>query len=264
MLRMRELILAGAVALGLAAPAMAAETLKPPAQSWSFQGLFGTYHRGALQRGYQVYKEVCAACHAMNQIRFRDLGGGSGAAHSPLVGLGYTDDEVKAIAAEYKVMDGPNDDGEMFERTARPADRFKAPFANEKAARAANNGAYPADLSLIVEARKYGADYIYALLTGYKDPPAGVKLGEGMHYNAWFPGFQIAMGAPLSDDRVTYGDGTKATVSQMAKDVTTFLAWASEPNLEQRKALGIKVILFLVILSGLLYAAKRKVWSDIH
>jgi ubiquinol-cytochrome c reductase cytochrome c1 subunit len=161
-------------------------------------------------------------------------------------------------------MDGPNDDGEMFERTARPADRFKAPFANEKAARSANNGAYPVDLSLIVEARKHGADYIYALLTGYKEPPASVKLGEGMHYNAWFPGFQIAMGAPLSDDRVTYGDGTKATVSQMAKDVSVFLAWASEPNLEQRKALGIKVILFLVILAGLLYAAKRKVWADIH
>jgi len=264
MRRMRELVLAGAVALGLAAPAMAAETLKPPAQSWSFEGLFGTYDRGALQRGYQVYKEVCSACHAMSQIRFRDLGGGSGAAHSPLVGLGYTDDEVKAIAAEYKVMDRPNDEGEMFERTARPADRFKAPFANEKAARAANNGAYPVDLSLVVEARKYGADYIYALLTGYKDAPPGVTLGEGMHYNAWFPGYQIAMGAPLSDDRVTYADGTKATVSQMARDVTTFLAWASEPNMEARKALGVKVILFLIILTGLLYAVKRKVWSSIH
>ena len=264
MLRMRELVLAGALALGLATTASAAESLKPPAQTWSFEGLFGTYDRAALQRGYQVYKEVCAACHAMSQLRYRDLGGGSDAGHGPVVGLGYSEAEVKAIAAEYKVMDGPNDEGEMFERTARPADRFKKPFANEKAARAANNGAYPVDLSLVVEARKHGADYIYALLTGYKDAPSGVKLGEGMHYNAWFPGHQIAMAAPLADDRVTYGDGTKATVSQMAKDVTTFLAWASEPNLEARKALGIKVILFLILLSGILYAAKRKVWAAVH
>ena len=260
MSRMRNLVVAGALALGLAAPAIASEAPKPPSQSWGFEGIFGTYDRGALQRGYQVYKEVCAACHALHEIRYRDLA----SSRAGGLGLGYTDDEVKAIAAEYKVMDGPNDQGEMFERNARPADRLRSPFANEKAARSANNGAYPPDLSLIVEARKNGADYIYALLTGYKDAPAGVKLGEGMHYNQWFAGHQIAMAAPLSDDRVTYGDGTKATVSQMARDVTTFLAWASEPNLEQRKALGIKVILFLIVLSGILYAAKRKVWSDVH
>jgi len=264
MVRMRELVLAGALAFGIAGTAGAAEAPKPPAQSWSFEGIFGTFDRAALQRGYQVYKEVCAGCHALNQIRYRDLGGGTGAAHEPLVGLGFSEAEVKAIAAEYTVMDGPNDDGEMFERPARPADRLRKPFPNEKAARAANNGAYPLDLSLIVDARQDGANYVYALLTGYVDPPPSVKLGEGMHYNAWFAGHQIAMAAPLSDDRVAYADGTNATVSQMAKDVTTFLAWASEPNLEARKALGVKVILFLIILTGLLYAAKRKVWSSLH
>jgi len=264
MVRMRELVLAGALAFGIAGTAGAAEAPKPPAQSWSFEGIFGTFDRAALQRGYQVYKEVCAGCHALNQIRYRDLGGGTGAAHEPLVGLGFSEAEVKAIAAEYTVMDGPNDDGEMFERPARPADRLRKPFPNEKAARAANNGAYPLDLSLIVDARQDGANYVYALLTGYVDPPPSVQLGEGMHYNAWFAGHQIAMAAPLSDDRVDYADGTKATVSQMAKDVTTFLAWASEPNLEARKALGVKVIAFLIILTGLLYAAKRKVWSSLH
>jgi ubiquinol-cytochrome c reductase cytochrome c1 subunit len=264
MVRMRELVLAGALAIGLAGTAGAAEAPKPPAQSWSFEGIFGTFDRAALQRGYQVYKEVCAGCHALSQIRYRDLGGGTGAAHEPLIGLGFSEAEVKAIAAEYTVMDGPNDDGELFERPARPADRLRKPFPNEKAARAANNGAYPLDLSLIVDARHDGANYLYALLTGYADPPPGVQLGEGMHYNAWFAGNQIAMAAPLSDDRVTYADGTKATVSQMARDVTTFLAWASEPNMEARKALGVKVILFLIILTGLLYAVKRKVWSSIH
>jgi len=265
MSRMRGLVFAAAIAAGVAgAQAQAAEAPKPPSQSWSFEGLFGTFDRAALQRGFQVYKEVCAACHAMSQIRYRDLGGGTGAAHEPVIGLGYTEDQIKALAAEYKVMDGPNDEGEMFERPARPADRLNKPFPNEKAARAANNGAYPVDLSLVVEARKNGPNYLYALLTGYQDPPAGFALGEGMHYNAWFPGYQIAMGAPLSDDRVEYADGTKATVSQMARDVTTFLAWASEPNMESRKALGVKVILFLVLLSGILYAVKRRVWADVH
>jgi ubiquinol-cytochrome c reductase cytochrome c1 subunit len=264
-MRTAKLLIASVLALGLGAgAASAASGPKPPAQEWPHSGFFGTFDRAALQRGFQVYKEVCAACHAMNQIRYRDLGGGTGASHEPLIGLGYTEAEVKAIAAEYTVIDGPNDNGEMFERPARPADRFKRPFANEKAARAANNGAYPVDLSLIVDARHNGADYLYALLTGYADPPAGFALGDGMHYNAWFPGFQIAMGAPLSDDRVVYGDGTKATVSQMARDVTTFLAWASEPNLEARKALGIKVMLFLIVFAGLLYAVKRRIWAGIH
>ena len=263
-MRVRLLFLAGALSLGIAGSAQAAGAPTPPAQKWSFDGLFGTYDRAALQRGFQIYKEVCSACHAMNQIRFRDLGGGPGGAHAPLIGLGFTEDEVKAIAAETKVMDGPNDQGEMFERAARPADRFKKPFPNEQAARAANNGAYPLDLSLIIDARKNGSDYVYGLMTGYKDAPAGMQMSDGMHYNEWFAGHQIAMVKPLDDDRVTYSDGTKATVPQMAKDVVTFLAWASEPNMEHRKALGVKVILFLVLLSGLLYAVKRKVWADLH
>ncbi len=263
-MRVRSLILAGALSLGLLGSALAAGAPTPPAQKWSFEGLFGTYDRASLQRGFQVYKEVCAACHAMNQIRFRDLGGGPGGAHSPLIGLGFTEDEVKVIAAEYKVTDGPNDQGEMFERTARPSDRFKSPFPNERAARAANNGAYPPDLSLIIDARKNGANYLYGLITGYKDAPAGVQMADGMNYNEWFPGYQIAMVQPLNDDQVTFADGTKATVAQMARDVVTFLAWASEPNMEHRKALGVKVILFLLVLSGLLYVVKRKVWADLH
>jgi ubiquinol-cytochrome c reductase cytochrome c1 subunit len=264
MLALRNLLAAGAVVLALGSASFAAEAPTPPSQKWSFEGLFGTYDRGALQRGFQIYKEVCASCHAMSQLRYRDLGGGQGGAHAPLIGLGFTEDEVKAIAAEYTVMDGPNDQGEMFERPARPSDRFKKPFPNEQAARAINNGAYPLDLSLIVEARVNGPNYLYALLTGYKDPPAGMQMNDGMHFNEWFPGQQIAMGQPLNDDQVTYADGTKATVSQMAKDVTTFLAWASEPNMEARKALGMKVILFLIVFSGILYAVKRKVWSDLH
>jgi len=263
-MRMRSLVLAGAVSLGLVGSALAAGAPTPPAQKWSFDGMFGTYDRAALQRGFQVYKEVCSACHAMSQIRFRDLGGGHGGAHDPLIGLGFTEEEVKAIAAEYKVMDGPNDQGEMFERTARPADRLKKPFANEQAARAANNGAYPLDLSLIIDARKDGANYVYGLMIGYKAAPADMKMGDGMNYNEWFAGHQIAMVQPLNDDQVTYSDGTKATVPQMATDVVTFLAWASEPNMEHRKALGVKVMMFLVLFSGLLYAVKRKVWANLH
>lgn len=245
----------GAALLG-ASVAQAAEAVTPPAQRWSFDGLFGTFDRAALQRGYQVYKEVCAACHSMHQLRYRDLGG--------RYGLGYNEDEIKALAASFETTDGPNDQGEMFQRPARPADRFKSPFPNVKAAAAANNGAAPPDLSLMVEARKGGADYVHAVLVGYTDPPADVKLMEGMNYNKWFPGHQIAMPKPLNDDQVTYADGTKATVDQMAHDVTTFLAWAAEPNMEVRKAMGWKTILYLIIMTGLLYAAKRKIWRDVH
>lgn len=254
-MRKTLLALAATATLVLAAPASrAAEAPKPPDQGWSFEGLFGTFDRAAAQRGFQVYKEVCAGCHAMSLIRYRDLRA-----------LGYNEDEVKAIAAQYEITDPrPNDQGEIVQRPARPADPFKAPFPNENAARAANNGAYPPDLSLVTKARKGGADYIAALLTGYGDPPAGVTLMEGMNYNKWFPGHQIAMPPPLNADQVTYADNTKATVEQMAQDVTTFLAWAAEPELEARKRLGIKVILFLIVLTGLLYATKRKVWRDVH
>jgi ubiquinol-cytochrome c reductase cytochrome c1 subunit len=162
------------------------------------------------------------------------------------------------------VRDGPNDEGEMFERPGRPSDKFHRPFANEKAARAANNGAYPPDLSLIVKARPDGANYLYGLLTGYSEAPAGVAMGEGMNYNKYFPGHQIAMPPPLSENSVTYSDGTPASVDQMSKDLTTFLAWTAEPELEDRKRTGIKVILFLLVLTGLLYAAKRKIWAAVH
>lgn len=252
---MRRLVfaaLAGA-ALFAGGSVQAAEAISLPAQSWSFSGMFGTFDRAAALRGFQVYKEVCAACHALNQIRFRDLRA-----------LGFSEDEVKALAAEIEVTDGPNDEGEMFQRPGQPSDRMKNPFANDKAARAANNGAYPPDLSLMTKARKGGADYLYALLNGYGPPPPDLKLAEGMQYNKYFPGHQIAMPPPLNPDQVTYADGAKASVEQMAHDVTTFLAWTAEPEMEHRKALGVKVLLFLLVLSGLLYAVKRKVWAAVH
>lgn len=253
-MRTAKLLIASVLAFGMGiAAASAAETLKVPTQKWAHTGFFGTFDRAELQRGYQVYKEVCAACHAMHQIRFRNL-----------AGIGLSEAEIAAIAKEYEVTDGPNDEGEMFQRPARPSDRFKSPFPNQQAARAANGGAYPPDLSLIVKNRVGGENYIYALLTGYKEtPPAGVTLMEGMNYNDWFPGHQIGMAPPLSDDRVQYADGTKATLAQQAHDVSVFLTWASSPHLEARNSLGVKVMIFLIILAGLLYATKRKVWRDI-
>ncbi len=215
--------------------------------------MFGTFDKSALQRGFQVYKEVCASCHSMNLLSYRHL-----------EALGYTPGQVKAIAAEYMITDGPGDDGMMFERAGRPADRFKAPFANDQAARAANGGALPPDFSLIVKARAGGEDYLHALLTGYEAPPAGFEMNEGMHYNKYFPGHQIAMAAPLIDGQVAYADGTEASVDQMASDVSQFLAWASEPHLEERKQMGFKVLLFMAVFAGLLFALKRKVWAGAH
>jgi ubiquinol-cytochrome c reductase cytochrome c1 subunit len=231
----------------------ASEEPKPPKQNWSFQGPLGTYDRAALQRGFQVYKEVCSACHSMHQLYYRNL-----------EALGFSDAEIKAIAAEYTVMDGPNDQGEMFERPARPSDRFKAPFPNDKAAAASNNGATPPDLSLIIKARHGGADYIDALLTGYSNPPAGVAVPSGMNFNEYFPGHLIAMPPPLSEGGVTFADGTPATVPQMARDVTNFLSWAAEPEMEERKRMGLKVIAYLLLMAGVLYAVKRKVWATVH
>jgi len=227
---------------------------KPPKQDWSFSGLFGTFDRGAAQRGFQVYKEVCASCHAMDLLSYRHL-----------AGIGFSEQEIKAIAASFEVTDGPDDEGEMFERPGIPADRFVSPFPNDKAAAASNNGKTPPDLSLMTKARFNGPDYLYALLTGYKDEaPADVEVPEGGSYNTYFPGQIIAMGPPLSDDAVEYTDGTKATIDQQARDVTTFLSWAAEPEMEERKSMGIKVLLFLLILSGMMYAVKRQVWSDQH
>ena len=235
-------------------PALAAAGAKPEARDWSFHGMFGTYDRGALQRGFQIYREVCAACHSMSLVAYRNL-----------TGIGLSEDQIKAVAAEYEVTDGPNEEGEMYSRPAKPSDRFVAPFANDNAARASNNGALPPDLSLMAKARKGGPDYLYALLTGYKEEsPEGVTLMEGMQYNLYFTGNQIAMAPPLADDAVEYQDGTKPTLAQLAQDVTTFLNWAAEPELEERKRMGIKVLLFLIVLTAMMYALKRQVWRDQH
>lgn len=249
---------AAVIAAGLAlAPQLASAAggeIPLPAVKFSFTSPFGTFDRAATQRGFQVYKEVCSACHAAHLLAYRNL-----------TEIGLTPAQVEAIAATVTVQDGPNDEGQMFERPGRPSDRFRKPFANDAAARAANNGALPPDLSLMVKARPGGAPYVYALLTGYGDAPEGVTIQEGMHYNKYFPGHQIAMAAPLnSEGQVEYGDATKATVEQMAHDVATFLAWAAEPELEQRRAMGVKVIIFLTVLGGLAYAVKRKVWADVH
>ena len=250
-MRARSLVLALALALPFGAHA-ADEHAAVPHRTWSFEGLFGTFDPGATQRGFQVYNEVCTACHSMKLLAFRHLSG-----------IGFTEEQIKQIAASKQVMDGPNDAGEMFERPSRPSDRFPAPFPNENAARAANNGAYPPDFSTLVKGRDGGASYIYGVMTGYKDPPPGKELLPGMNYNEVFPGHQIAMPPPLSEDQVTYADGTPATVDQMAADVATFLAWVSEPELETRKRLGIKVILYMLVLTGFLYAIKRRVWAGV-
>jgi ubiquinol-cytochrome c reductase cytochrome c1 subunit len=241
---------------GIVASAQAAEGAPtPPAQRWSFDGVFGTYDRAALQRGFQVYKEVCAACHPVKHLFFRNL-----------TQLGYTEDQVKGIAAEWpqQVTDGPDDNGQMFQRPARPSDPIPGSFANDQAARAANNGALPPDLSLVTKARVGGPDYVHGVLIGYKDAPPDVKMNANMHYNEFFPGHQIAMPPPLNADQVKFADGAPSTVNQMALDVTNFLSWAAEPTLEDRHRTGFKVILFLVVGTGVFYAAKRKIWSRIR
>ena len=254
MLRNSFKALALAVSLFAAAPAYAAGgEIEIPDRKFSFDGVFGTYDRASAQRGFQVYKEVCSACHSMRLVSYRNLRE-----------LGLSEAQVAAIASQFQIVDGPNDEGQMFERAGRPADRFRKPFANDAAARAANNGALPPDLSVMTKARAGGADYLFALLVGYEDPPPGVTLMDGMHFNRYYPGNQIAMGAPLNPDQVEFADGTKATVEQMAHDVSTFLQWAAEPELEQRRALGVKIIIFLTILAGLTYAVKRKVWADVE
>ena len=254
MLRNSFKALALAIGLFAAAPAYAAGgDIEIPDRKFSFDGVFGTYDRASAQRGFQVYKEVCAACHSLRLLSYRNLRE-----------LGLTEAQVAAIAAQVEIKDGPNDEGQMFERPGRPADRFRSPFANDAAARSANNGALPPDLSVMAKARAGGADYLFALLTGYVDPPAGVTVMDGMHFNRYYPGNLIAMGAPLNPDQVDYADGTSATVEQMAHDVSTFLQWAAEPELEQRRALGVKIIIFLTILAGLTYAVKRKVWADVE
>jgi len=234
----------------------AAETIKIPKYEWSFKGITGKFDRSSLQRGYQVYTEVCASCHSMNLLSYRNLGEKGGPEFSV--------DQVKAIAANFEVTDGPNSDGEMFTRPARPSDKFVSPYPNIQAAMAANGGAYPPDMSVLVKARKGGADYIYSVLMGYTEPPQGFELEEGVYYNKYMDGNKIKMSNPLSDDLISYSDGTKATQAQMAKDVTTFLTWSAEPHLESRHKLGFKVIIFLTILSILVYFSMRRLWSRIN
>lgn len=251
---MKKIWLLTAILMTYLPSAHAAETsVDIPAQEWSFNGPFGTYDRAALQRGFQVYKQVCAACHSMKRMHYRNLSA-----------LGYNEDEIKAIAADVSVMDGPNDEGEMVERPGRPSDKFKSPFENDNAAKYANNGALPPDLSLIVKARPDGANYVHALLTGYEPAPEGEEMLAGQHWNKYFTGHKIAMAAPLSDGMVSYEDGTDGTVNQYSKDVVHFLAFASEPEMEVRKQTGIKVLLFLIVFAGIMYAVKRKIWSKIH
>ena len=271
--------LTAGIALSVAGTAAnAAEGVKPPAMKWSFSGPFGTFDRAQLQRGFKVYKEVCASCHAASQLAFRNL--------SESGGPEFTKGQVANLAATYQVKDGPNEQGEMFERPGRPADRFPAPFANEQAARAANGGAFPPDLSMLAKARTYvrgfptfifdiftqyqeqGPDYVHALLTGYPDnPPADVQLMPGQYYNTYMPGHLIAMPKPLNDGQVEYPKGADGkspvpeTVEQYSRDVTAFMVWAAEPHLEARKRLGFQVMIFLLIFGGLLYYTKKKVWS---
>ena len=248
---------AAAVALSAATAATtarAAGEVKEPADlSWQSDGPFGTYDYASVQRGLHVYRNVCSACHSLKRVHFRNL-----------TEIGLSEEQAKAIAAEYQVTDGPNDDGEMFQRPGKLADAFPSPFPNDKAARAANGGALPPDLSLIIKAREDGKNYVHALLTGFQEPPAGVHVRPGMNYNPYFPGHQIAMPPPLSDDAVEYADGTQPTLDQEARDIVNFLSWAAEPTMEQRKRIGIKVVLFLLVFAGVLYAAKRKIWADVH
>jgi ubiquinol-cytochrome c reductase cytochrome c1 subunit len=251
----RAFLIGGALAYAaLNAPfARAQEIPEPVKQSWSFNGAFGTYDRASLQRGFEIYRTVCSNCHSLNLLSYHDLSG-----------IGYSPDEIKAIAASVNVPDEPDDTGEIKDRPGRPSDHFKAPFANTNAAKAANNGAVPPDQSLLVRGRKYGPDYIYALMTGYKDPPADIKVPDGLYYNTAFPGGKIAMPPPLSDDAVQYSDGTKATLAQESHDIVTFLSWASDPTLEERHRLGARVVIFLAAFSGVMYGVKRKVWSKIE
>ena len=256
------------------------DTPLPPKNDWTFAGPFGTFDKTQLQRGFKVYREVCSSCHSMGLVSFRNL--------AQPGGPGFTEGQVKALAASYKVKDGPNDAGEMFERDGRPADRWPSPFPNKQAAAAANGGAIPPDFSVIAKARSYsrgfplflvdmftqyqehGVDYITALLLGYSDDTHGVEVPAGKYYNTYYPGNVIAMPKPLNDGQVEYPKGADGrpqapeTVAQYSKDVSAFLMWAAEPKLEQRKETGFRVILFLIVLAGLFYFTKKKIWSRVE
>lgn len=236
-----------------ASSAQAAEGVDIPEQDWSFDGPFGLFDDAQLQRGLQVYREVCAGCHGLKYIAFRNL-----------ADLGYDEEQIKAFASEAIIVDGPDDDGEMFERDGRPSDYFPSPFANDKAAAASNSGAVPPDLSLMAKARVGGPDYIFALLVGYEDEPGDFEALEGLSYNTYFPGHQIAMAQPLFEDAVEYADGTEASLDQMSRDVSAFLMWTAEPKMENRKQTGIWVLMFFLFVTGVTYASKKKIWADLH
>ena len=248
------LIATSLISLSAATVAFGEGDQKPPHQlSWAFDGIFGHVDRQAAQRGFQVYKEVCSACHSLNRVAFRNL-----------EEIGFSAAEVKALASGYQIQDGPNDEGAMFNRPGKPSDSFVPPFPNENAARAVYHGASPPDLSLIVKARRDGPNYIHSLLTGYSAAPAEVQLSDGQYYNPYFPSGKLNMPPPLSDGQVTYADGTPATVDQMASDVVTFLQWAAEPEMEARKQMGIKTMIYLAIFTVFMYIAKRNIWKRIH
>lgn len=225
----------------------------PRHKDWAFDGIFGRVDKQAAQRGFQVYKEVCSACHGLTRVAFRNL-----------TELGFSEAEVKALAATYTVKDGPNDEGDMFDRPGKPSDSFIPPFPNENAARAANGGAAPPDLSLIIKARHDGANYVHSLLTGYEKPPEDAHLAAGQYYNPYIAGERLAMPPPLSEGQVTYEDGTKASVEQMSSDVVTFLQWAAEPEMEARKQTGLKTLMYLAIFTVFMYLAKRNIWKKLH
>jgi ubiquinol-cytochrome c reductase cytochrome b/c1 subunit len=254
--------------------ASAQEAEAPPRMHWSFHGPFGMYDPGQLQRGFKVYREVCSSCHSLKLLAFRNLADAGGP--------DFTEAQAATIASGFQVTDGPNDQGDMFQRPGKLADHFPPPFANDKAARNANGGALPPDMSVLAKARGHeagfpwfifdafiqyqeqGPDYIHALMIGYEPPPAGVTLPPGAQFNKYFPGNAIGMSQPLSDGQVEYTDGTPTTVDQYGKDVAAFLMWAAEPKLDERKRLGFQVFVFLIVLTGMLYFTKRRVWHDIH
>ena len=242
--------------IGLSIQSNAAEKIEYLKTNWSFKGLFGKFDRGALQRGYQVYTEVCSSCHSMKYLSYRNL--------AEKGGPEFTVVQAKAIAASFEVTDGPNADGEMFTRPGKLSDKFVMPYENVKAAQAANGGAYPPDMSVLVKARGDGVDYIYSLLQGYEDPPVGMVLDDGVYYNKYMYGNKIKMANQLSDGLVEYADGTVASVEQMSKDVTTFLMWSAEPHLESRHQMGFKAIIYLIILTILVYFSMKKIWSRVE
>jgi ubiquinol-cytochrome c reductase cytochrome c1 subunit len=240
--------------LGAGAAYASSDTTPPKQIDWPFDGVFGRFDKPSIQRGLQVYKEVCSACHSLKRVPFRKL-----------TEVGFSEAEVKSLAASYQIHDGPNDAGDMYDRPGRPSDHFPGPYANDAAGRAANGGALPPDQSLLIKAREDGPNYIYSLLTGYgSTPPEGHVVPEGSHYNPYFPGGNIRMAQPLRDDSVTYQDGTKATVDQEARDVVNFLQWAAEPEMQERKHMGIHVMLFLGAMTCFFYIVKKRIWSDLH